>query len=105
MTYRRVARLLFCFARAALGIVGAGLGDGAEGLKHVDWQRKDRRRVLLGSNFGERLKVAKLQRDRALAHDLGGLGQALGRLEFAFGCDYLGATLALRLRLCRIRTR
>src|SRR5712692_5193755 len=74
-----------------------------ERLEQIDRQRKDRRRIMLGRDLGERLQIAQLQRDRAVPHDLGRLGQPLRRLEFSLCRDHLGAPLALGLGLRRDR--
>ena len=58
---------------------------------------------MLGRDLGERLQIAQLQRDEALAHDLGGLRQALRGLEFALCRDDLGAPLVFGLGLRRDR--
>ena len=74
-----------------------------ERLEQIDRHRKDRRRIVIGRDFGERLQIAQLQRDRTLAHDLGGLGEALGGLKFTLRGDDLGAPFAFSLGLRRDR--
>src|SRR5208282_1939170 len=71
----------------------------AKGLEQIDREGKHGGRIMLGRDLGERLQVAKLERDRAFAHDFRRLGQALRRLKFALGRDHLGAPFALGLGL------
>ena len=66
-----------------------------ERFEQVDWQREYRGGIMLGGDLGEGLQVAKLERNRAVAHDFSGLGQPLRGLVFALCRNNLGATIAL----------
>src|SRR5437867_6707836 len=67
-------------------------------VQDVDRDRKDDRRVLLGGDLGQGLKVSKLE-GRGVGRDHFRRLRELGRrLELPLRVDDLGALLALRLR-------
>src|SRR4030095_4494011 len=72
-----------------------------EWFQELDRKRKDDRRILFGGDLGQRLKITKLQRDRILLEDSGGLAQHRGGLKFAIGMNDLRAFFSLGLRLLR----
>src|SRR5208337_4563071 len=89
-----------------LGLVVADAGrfrKRAERFEQIDRHRKDGGGIVFGRDLLERLQIAKLERYWTLAHDLGGIGEPLRRLEFALRRDHLGAPLALGLSLRRDR--
>src|SRR5208282_5643707 len=81
------------------GVATAAACHLAKRLEQIDWEGEHGGRIVLGRDLGERLQVAKLERDRAFAHYFRRLGQALRRLKFALGRDHLGAPFALGLGL------
>ena len=82
---------------------GGHLAQAQERFEQIDWHWEHRGRIVLGRDLGERLQIAQLQRDGALAHDLGGFRQALRGLEFPLRCDYLRTPFAFGLGLRRDR--
>jgi len=67
-------------------------------VEHVDGQREDDGRVLLGADRGESLQVAELQGVGRLAHDVGGLFQLARGVHFTLGGDHLSKRSWIRLR-------
>jgi len=82
--------------RLLRGIVFFLLFD--ERVEHVDGQREDDGRVLLGADRGESLQVAELQGVGRLAHDVGGLFQLARGVHFTLGGDHLSKRSWIRLR-------
>src|SRR5208282_570797 len=76
------------------GVATAAACHLAKRLEQIDWEGEHGGRIVLGRDLGERLQVAKLERDRAFAHYFRRLGQALRHLKFALGRDHLGAPIA-----------
>jgi len=74
------------FAAAVSAVVSAAAHEVRE---HLDRQREDDGRVLLGRDPVERLKVAKLQRRRRLVDDVRRLTQRLRRSVLAFRSNHL----------------
>src|SRR6266568_2143224 len=65
----------------------------------VEWDRKDDRGVLLHTDFGQRLQIPKLDRDRLAGENFRSVCEALRSGKFAFRVNDLRALLAIRLRL------
>src|ERR1700682_3064602 len=62
--------------------------------QQFDREGQDERGVLLGGDLDHGLQQAQLKRRRLFRHDLGGLGELHGRLQFALGGDDAGASLS-----------
>src|SRR5579859_5949 len=71
------------------------------GVDDVNGQRKNDGGVLLRANFGERLKVTKLDSGRLSFQHTGSFGEFGGGFVFACGVNDLSAPLALRFGLAR----
>src|SRR5580658_6017235 len=67
--------------------------------QQFDRQRNDGRGVPVARDFADRLQIAQLQRDGLAGDHGGGLHKFFRRLKLAFGCDDLGPSFPLRLRL------
>ena len=72
-------------------------------MHHLDRQGEDDRRIFLGSDFRQRLKVSQCNRDRLGGDYDSGLGQLLRGFQFARCVDDFSTLLALGFGLPRHR--